>query len=689
MLDQTKQTDLRRRAEKVLQEQAEEQKKLSSEDVKSLIHELRTHQIELEMQNEELRRAQSELEESRNRYADLYNFAPIGYFTFDTKGGILEANLTGALMLDMNKAYLIRVPFFLYIAPSDRSAYYSHLRQVFKTRTKQACELKLMDSKKNQFDARLESIAVQDSGGNCSRCRTAVIDITELKRAEQAKQEAYKYAENIVETLRESLVVLDSELRVKRVNQTFYKTFNVTPEETLGKLIYELGNSQWDIPELRELLEEIISRNTQFNDFEVDHKFPVIGRKIMLLNARQFYKSDTSAQLILLAIEDITEKKKLETQLLRSQRMESIGVLSSGVAHNLNNMLTPIMMSVRMLKEKLKDEQSQKLLTILEQNSRRGADLIKQVLSFSRGVEGERDPLAVAYLLSEIEKIIKDTFPKDITIQIDIQKDLSTIVGDAAQLHQVLMNLCVNAKDAMPDGGILSITASDFLIDEDYARVNMDARAGYYVVITVKDTGAGIPSSILDRIFEPFFTRKEFGKGTGLGLSTALAIVRSHGGFINVESEVGAGSIFRVYLPAIKIEIKGAEEQQPEFPEGHGEYILVAEDEAPVREITTATLEAYGYKVLTADNGAEAVALYAQNKDKIKVVLMDVMMPVMDGQTSIRAIRRINPLVEIIAVSGLAEKDKLANITDHVYAFLSKPYTAEKLLKKVYETLKY
>ena len=327
------------------------------------------------------------------------------------------------------------------------------------------------------------------------------------------------------------------------------------------------------------------------------------------------------------------------------------------------------------------------MLTILEQNCQRGANLIKQVLSFARGVEGERNPLQAKHVITEIEKVAKETFPRNIEIQTDIQKDLFTISGDATQLHQVIMNLSVNARDVMPDGGVLSITASNFFIDENYVRMHKEAKVGSYVIISVSDTGSGIPSRIIDRIFEPFFTTKEFGKGTGLGLSTALAIVKSHNGFINVYSEIGKGTTFKVYLPAVKTEIQ-KEEEQLKLYIGNGELILVAEDEGSIREITSSTLETYGYKVLTSSDGAEAVALYAQNKDKVKIVLMDMMMPVMDGYASIRAIRKINPEVKIIAVSGLAEKDKLAKIgSSHAKAFLPKPYTAERLLKTIHEII--
>ncbi|VVB94140.1 Chemotaxis protein CheY [uncultured archaeon] len=387
-------------------------------------------------------------------------------------------------------------------------------------------------------------------------------------------------------------------------------------------------------------------------------------------------------------IRDITEKKRLEAQLLRKQRMESIGTLAGGIAHDLNNILTPIMLSLQMLKEKFKDESSQKVLDILEKNSQRGADLIKQVLSFSRGVEGEHKPLQIMNQISEIEKILKETFPRNIEIRTDVQKDLSTISGDVTQMHQVLMNLCVNARDAMPDGGILNITASNFFLDENYARMHNEAKVGSYVTIAVSDTGVGISPEILDRIYDPFFTTKEFGKGTGLGLSTALAIVKSHGGFINVDSKVGKGTAFKVYLPSARADTEKADEQPSEPVRGHGELILVVDDEASIRDITTATLKSNLYNVIAAEDGIEAVALYSQKRKDIKAVLMDMAMPNMDGPACIRVLRKIDPGVKVIAVSGLIEKDKLAKVKDaHINAFLSKPYTAEILLRTIHEVI--
>jgi hypothetical protein len=322
------------------------------------------------------------------------------------------------------------------------------------------------------------------------------------------------------------------------------------------------------------------------------------------------------------------------------------------------------------------------LLDVIEQNTQRGADLIKQVLSFARGAGGQKTPLQPNHLIREIVKVLRETLPKHILVRQSLAPDLAAVEGDPTQLHQVLMNLCVNARDAMPQGGGLSITAENILLDEHYARMSAGAEPGAYVMITVTDTGAGIQPELLDRIFDPFFTTKEPGKGTGLGLATASGIVRSHGGFIKVYSEPGSGSQFRVYLPAIESALAApAAGDAPPLPPGRGETILVVDDEAPIREITRTTLEAFGYRTLLAKEGAEGVALYATHQNEIAAVLTDLMMPLMDGPAMIRALLKINPRIKIIACSGLAEGEKATEAAAlGVAAFLSKPYTAEALL---------
>jgi CheY-like chemotaxis protein len=275
-----------------------------------------------------------------------------------------------------------------------------------------------------------------------------------------------------------------------------------------------------------------------------------------------------------------------------------------------------------------------------------------------------------------------------VEINYQLADDLSIISADATQMHQVLMNLCVNARDAMPDGGLISIKAENAVLDENYARMHIEAKAGNFVVITVSDTGPGMSPEIQSRIFEPFFTTKEITKGTGLGLSTALTIVKSHGGFINVYSEEHKGSQFALYLPAVnRSGLVEADGLRSDLPLGRGELILVVDDEESIREITRGTLETFGYAVLTASDGTEALALYADNKNEIAVVLTDMMMPFMDGTATIRALQKMDPAVKIIAASGLTAGKADASL-DGVKLFLSKPYTAEKLLRALASILK-
>ena len=496
-------------------------------------------------------------------------------------------------------------------------------------------------------------------------------DITERKRAEEQLREQATLLDNaqdaiIVRDLNDNVLFWNksaeriygwpkAEVTGKNIKGIVYKNSLTQYEEAKRKVI---GDGEWQ-GELRQLTKD-------------GKEIIVESRWTLVLDDRGEPKS------VLVINTDVTDRKKIEAQFLRAQRMESIGTLAGGIAHDFNNLLSPILMSIQMLKARYPDEDGQRLLAMLQVSAERGAGLVKQVLSFARGVEGERITLQPRHLITEIVKILKDTLPKSIEVEFDTSNDLSVVAGDATQLHQVLMNFCVNARDAMPGGGKLTINAENMFIDDNYARMNLEAKPGAFVLITIADTGMGISPNIINRVFEPFFTTKEHGKGTGLGLSTALGIVKGHGGFINVYSEPGRGTQFKVYLPAAETPFTVQPESTGSLPTGRGELILVVDDELAIREITKGTLEAYGYRALTAGDGTEAVALYAQHRDEIKVVLTDVMMPYMDGPATIRALQKMSPNVTIIACSGLAEHSKAI---EGVKAFLPKPYTAEKLLK--------
>jgi PAS domain S-box-containing protein len=386
---------------------------------------------------------------------------------------------------------------------------------------------------------------------------------------------------------------------------------------------------------------------------------------------------------------DVTEKRRMESQFLRAQRMESIGTLAGGVAHDLNNVLTPILMSLTILRMKLTQPRDVDLLNAMENSANRGAEMVRQILGFARGVEGRRLPLRPKDVLQEIESLLLETFPKNIRCSVVRPPDSWNVEGDPTQLHQVLLNLCVNARDAMPDGGELVVSASNVVVDAQFVSMHPDARAGEHVMFEVKDTGTGIPAEVRERIFDPFFTTKELGKGTGLGLSTTLGIVKSHHGFIDLTSRVGKGSAFRIYLPA-KTGVSEPVVQTPESSRrlGQGELILVVDDEAAILTATSHTLEAFGYQVITACDGTDAIATFLKNPNKPVLVITDMMMPNMDGPALIQALRKIEPGLPIIGASGLNQQMQAQVTSLGVRHFLRKPYSADTLLHAIGDLLK-
>ncbi len=503
-----------------------------------------------------------------------------------------------------------------------------------------------------------------------------VVDLTERKCAsEQIAEQAA-----LLDEAQDAIIVRDLKGKAIFWNKGAERMYGWTRQEVLGLNLSELIFT--DPKRFAEVNALTISQGKWAGDLPHLTK----DKREITIEARWTLIRDKEGKpkSVLAINTDITDKKKIEAQFMRAQRMESIGTLAGGIAHDLNNILAPIMMSIDILKLTATDPRAMSILNTIEVSSKRGSDIVRQVLSFARGLEGERVEIQPAHLLNDLENIIKNTFPKNIRLHFIIPKDTWLILGDPTQVHQILLNLCVNARDAMPNGGNLSFSVENCELDAHYAAMHIGAKAGRFINISVTDSGTGIPQGILDKIFEPFFTTKEVNEGTGLGLSTVMAIVKSHQGIIDVYSEPGKGTTFKVYLPAMELSPEALKlvTQQISVPRGNGETVLVVDDEASIITITSQTLQAFGYRVLVATDGAEAVAVYAEHRKDIKVVLTDMSMPIMDGAAVIRALTKINPAIKIIAASGLNASGDVAKVSGTaVKHFLTKPYTAGTLLK--------
>jgi len=509
----------------------------------------------------------------------------------------------------------------------------------------------------------------------------------ERKQAEQRIREQAQ----LLDTARDAILAYDLDGQIVYWNKGAERLTGWSEDDILGERAHEC---LYD-PDQQDKLQQCHDTMMAEGEWTGELRMRTADGDECVVESRWTLVRDSSGapKQVLVINTDITERKRLESQFLRSQRMESIGRLVGGIAHDLGNLLMPITLGVKVLRRRLdtSDEKTERTLSMIQKSAARGADMVEQVLAFARGVEGERVALDLGAVIEEVENITDETFPDDIAVEIRGPDDLRQVVGDATQIQQVLMNLSVNARDAMPEGGTLTIETANVTFSEADAHRNIEAEPGPYVRIEVRDTGTGMPDDVADKIFEPFFSTKEEGEGTGLGLSTAYSIVKSHDGFIDVESEEGRGTAFSVYLPAATEADRPSDDAAPnewdDMEGAGGERVLVVDDEEFILETTQQTLENAGYQVATASDAHEALEWVAEQEGAVDAVITDLRMPEMDGLRLIRILHSRHPGLPIVAVSGLADGRTEEALSAGAHTFLAKPITAEKLQEALREAL--
>jgi len=629
---------------------------------------------------------QESLQESEARLTLALKAGKIGIWDWhiQTNEIICSPNLGLMYSLPTNNSY--SEDFLKLIYPEDREIFQKCVNQSLEKKVDFICEYRIVSGDSSLHWLSSRGKVYCNENGEPIRMIGTTRDISERRETEQQLSEQAA----LLDIATDGIFVRDFQAQILFWNQGAENMYGWKRQEVLKKnpkdIFYDSTSHEQEIIPLQTVVrlgswQGELRKRTKSNELII-----VQSRWTLMLDA------DGQPKSIFTVDTDITEKKRLEEQSSRSQqmeihakKMEGIGTLAGGIAHNINNHLTPILGYAQLLKSKSsldKDNYLQMLKTI-EDNAKKGAALVRQLLSFAKGLEIECTIIQIGDLIRNTLQMAKETFsfPQSIKFFTYLPPKLWTVSGDKNELEQVLINLVVNAGHAMPNGGNLSIFAENLYISEEMSRINHYAGVGNYIVITVEDTGMGMPPEILERIFEPFFTTKDIGKGTGLGLSMVLGTIKHHKGFINVDSEVGKGSKFKVFLPSVNQEVVPLEPDFEEMCPGRGELILVVDDEAEVLEVTKNILETYNYQTITAKNGMEAIAIYVRHENQIKAVLMDMMMPEMDGNSAISNLRKINPQVKIIACSGRNIQNMLEpSHENQVPAILSKPYTNQELL---------
>jgi PAS domain S-box-containing protein len=639
-----------------------------------IIHELRVHQIELEMQNEELQRVQLQLEESRDKYQDLYDFAPVGYFTLSQKGLISEANLTGASQLGMPRPKLINLGFGHFVAPESEDQYYQHILNVRKQEGKQFCDLMLKSEDGSSFYAHLESVRMdapvqaQKENGATHVIRMAVIDITDRKMAE----DAVRFSEELFHGMFENhaavmLLIEPATGRIIDANIAAERFYGYATSELRSMCIQEINI----LPPDEVAIERNLALSQRRSHFIFPHRLADGAVRTVEVHASPI--EHNGKVMLFSIIHDITESKRLEAErqemerkLLHAQKLESLGVMAGGIAHDFNNLLQVVLGNLDLALDDIPpDSEARTSILNAIKASERSAELSGQMLVYSGSAIYFPMDIYLDDLLNKTISLLQSTIPGHIAIDFDICKTLPPIKGKADQIQRLISNLVVNASEAIGETeGAVRLSAGIVDCDEAYlshSRLEMAPEPGRFVYLEVTDTGCGMDDKTLQRLFDPFFSTKFWGRG--LGMAEVMGIVKGHHGAIIVDSEIGKGTTVRVLFPLSEklqdssVQVKGVIETKPSVPASPTgrKSILVVEDEEMVRGLVTSRLEVLGYLTITASDGEEGVRIFRERPNEIDLVLLDFAMPRMNGVEAFAQLMRIKPDVKVILSSGYTE----------------------------------
>ncbi len=627
------------------------------------------------------------IREAEKQYRSIFENAEEGIFQIEETGRFLVANPAGARILGYDSpqeliANLIDTQNRFHVDPDRRA----ELRRILETeRFVRGFEARVYRWDGSIIWVTISARAVLSKEGKPSHCECTMQDISQRKAAE----DKIRAQADLLNLAHDAIVVRDMDETIRYWNRSAEILHGMSAETVIGKNVTsQIYKDRLDIFTARE---QLLRTGDWQGELRLNSQ---MGAERIVASRWTLVRDDANNPRSILVIDtDITERKELERHVLRSQRMESIGTLASGIAHDLNNILTPILASTALLRAAPSKDTFERTLGTIENSARRGAEIVKQVLTFARGADGNREPIAVMTLVHEAAEIARKTFPKSVVVRENEAKDIWPVMGDSTQIEQMLVNLCINARDAMPDGGEISLGARNVNLAAGDRDLNVDVAPGPYVELSVADTGSGIPEHIVEKIFDPFFTTKEQGQGTGLGLSSLVGILKGHKGAVKVDSAVGVGSCFRLYLPA------RPNADAPDYTPGadhveigDGGLILIVDDEPSVLEITETILEAAGYDVIVKRNGLEALEVFQKRGSEITAILTDLLMPAMDGKELIRSVLEIDPQARVMAFSGyINDENRVAKLEElhdlGVKTFLQKPFRAEQLLHSLEITL--